>query len=71
MHNRNLRDSFAGWINRTKDWKDEIHKHGLRWTPSWNEQGPGPMEALEKWMRTNTTTLTPCNLALKRTAGGE
>jgi len=65
------RDSFAGWINRTKDWKDEIHKHGLRWTPSWNEQGPGPMEALEKWMRTNTTTLTPCNLALKRTAGGE
>ena len=63
------RDSFAGWVNSTKDWKDEIHKKGLRWTPSWNTDSAGAMEALEKWMHTNVTALTPCHLALKRTAG--
>ena len=46
------KDMFKWWINSTgPDWKSAIHASGLRWTPSWDADPTGAMEAVNQWMK--------------------
>ena len=40
------------WMANQEDWKTEIHKKGLRWTPSWDYDSDAAFAALEEYMST-------------------
>ena len=44
------KDSFAAWVNVTKDWQNAIHKSGLRWDDSWDADPAGAIAAVNEWM---------------------
>ncbi len=58
------KDSFAAWINITKDWQAAMHADGLRWDDSWNYDSAGAIAAVEKWMA-EPATILPCRHELK------
>jgi choline-sulfatase len=52
-------DSLKGWTEKTENWQAEIHKDGLRWTPSWNQYPNASMAAVKKFLN-SPATINPC-----------
>ena len=53
---------MKNWINSTTNWREEIHKKGLRWDVSWNASSENSFKALENWIQ--NPTLQPCRHTL-------
>jgi hypothetical protein len=53
------RDSLIGWTKTTPNWKEEIHKSGLRWSVPWNLFANKSMAAVEAFLAA-PVTLSPC-----------
>ena len=46
------KEMMKTWMANQEDWKTEIHKKGLRWTPSWDYDSDAAFAALEEYMST-------------------
>ena len=57
---------FLNWMNKTSNWKNEIHKAGLRWDTSWNANSSASFYALDEWINKGSeeVKIQPCRHAL-------
>eukprot|EP01047_Picozoa_sp_COSAG01_P015704 COSAG01_NODE_790_length_13572_cov_4.015587_8_plen_496_part_00 len=53
------KEMMRRWMKNEPDWKTEIHKQGLRWTPSWNYDSDAAFAALAKYM-SSPPAVVPC-----------
>ena len=53
------KDMLKEWIAKEPNWQTEIHKKGLRWTPSWDYNSDGAFAALHEYMATPVSSSLP------------
>jgi arylsulfatase A-like enzyme len=53
---------MINWINQTSNWREQIHKTGLRWDTSWNASSYASFKALDQWIQ--NPTLQSCRHSL-------